>query len=1412
MIPNQQDDDLALISKIKVIPDEDENNTPISPPVGPATDSITEPSTSDSPKPASAIHDLLGDNLIADNIYNTVDIAKSIATAPLKIGNDVLNLGVDAVNAGLRFFDDDEDDTAPLQIPQNKLPDILEPQTPVGKFAQTAATWFLGGKIIDNAVAARSLATAITAPGRLVEIQKVGTAVEELARVVTQPSPYKGGAVAEYTKEAIKDFILNSPEDDTLATYLKETGMTDHPFFDLMAIDDDDDYLIRRMKHSLEGAVIGTTVEAAFEAGRAGMKLLKWIGKNGKAEAAELTEAQLKEMLDKNPMDYMDNIGQKLRSQLFDQGLTDGEVTGTMHLLESYAAVAKRKDQSIKQYLGELNFTFSKKQLTGDYGHIRLEKEVKRLKGISDLGKYMRDNPVEIAFNITNAAEKNPGTLLHEFSHFFMWDTYRRAHIKGASMEAKDQWNRIAKYVEFNKTQTTFAKSQCETFAYNFEEWLKKGTAPNTFIAQDFASFKKWMQAIATDSRYVKGSEPEELERLYGRLFITPDMDDELKHLYQKGLYVRETADDIVQDFTKGTKETYSRSASGVDEEGIPYGRAPRTGVTNFDYRHVPEDLKIFMKKLEEATADRLPQHIQDPKTWDQITEEQIKLYARVTTDSDKTAKRLEAAFRNSKKAPAAAVVANRLIMDTGWNMKEYIRLAQQAEALGQTAEAAIYKNKAAEQLTIFDQIRRINGEAVTTAGRLLNAQQIPTGYTPDQKLTADMIGTMLFEGHEPEQIFKHIAMLSSENAPYGGDMVKIGRYMDRLKEPWTKKLPGIVNELFTNSLLSNPATSLVNLAGNAAVTGVSPLEYIVGGYISKGLSKAADALGLGTSWFKNDGDEAVRKGSKLYTGIGLAWRDARETAAAAWKNEASVWGAKNSTGLLEYGPERYIAAGSFGLDPQSSIGRAVDAIGQFVNLPSRALMSGDDLFKSLNGRAMLYADLWEEALSKGITSKKEVIDYIENNWDERVIRHIKDGTLVKEVLTDSNARDYALLQTFANDRGVLVGLITKLKQEHPLLHPLIPFVRTPARIVDWTVQRTPLGLLYKQQREAVMRGGAEASKILGQWAVGGVFIGSALMLAQSGKITGGGPANPQARKTIQDLGWQPYSIKVGDTWYSYNRLDPIGSFFGIVGDYLELTQATGESEEEANIVMDAAQAILTAVAKNTASKTYLQNIGSLISIIENPDISGTGKVSSYASQIAQGFVPRILTNLARDTGIEEPYMKEASGFLDRLKARTPGLSADLPTQYSWLTGEARTFGDYSLVNFTPTKESIDDQIHAELLSYGAKLGGPSRTQNGIRLSDEQYSRLCELHGTLKIGGLTLMQALEREVRTTAYQRLPEGEQRMKELNAIIGKYRIQARNQLKREYPELAPKSAWRYNPTQSETDLQKLIRYGQS
>ena len=97
-----------------------------------------------------------------------------MAATPLKIGNDVLNAGIDAVNAGLRFFDD-EDDGPALQIPNNRLPEFLDPQTAAGKFAQTAASWYLGGKIIDTAVAARAIASSVTMPGRIEQVRNVET-------------------------------------------------------------------------------------------------------------------------------------------------------------------------------------------------------------------------------------------------------------------------------------------------------------------------------------------------------------------------------------------------------------------------------------------------------------------------------------------------------------------------------------------------------------------------------------------------------------------------------------------------------------------------------------------------------------------------------------------------------------------------------------------------------------------------------------------------------------------------------------------------------------------------------------------------------------------------------------------------------------------------------------------------------------------------------------------------------------------------------------------------------------------------------------------------------------------------------------------------------------------------------------
>ena len=70
----------------------------------------------------------------------------------------------------------------------------------------------------------------------------------------------------------------------------------------------------------------------------------------------------------------------------------------------------------------------------------------------------------------------------------------------------------------------------------------------------------------------------------------------------------------------------------------------------------------------------------------------------------------------------------------------------------------------------------------------------------------------------------------------------------------------------------------------------------------------------------------------------------------------------------------------------------------------------------------------------------------------------------------------------------------------------------------------------------------------LGKLIAGSMAMAVSADLVMSGSITGAGPTNPKMRNIMRATGWQPYSIKVGDKYYAYNRLDPVGALLGLVG------------------------------------------------------------------------------------------------------------------------------------------------------------------------------------------------------------------------------------------------------------------------
>jgi hypothetical protein len=82
--------------------------------------------------------------------------------------------------------------------------------------------------------------------------------------------------------------------------------------------------------------------------------------------------------------------------------------------------------------------------------------------------------------------------------------------------------------------------------------------------------------------------------------------------------------------------------------------------------------------------------------------------------------------------------------------------------------------------------------------------------------------------------------------------------------------------------------------------------------------------------------------------------------------------------------------------------------------------------------------------------------------------------------------------------------------------------------------------------------------------------------------------------------------------------------------------------------------AIALAGAKAVTSKTYMRGTAQLIDAISDP----VRNAGSFTEQLAGSFVPAFVGGAAR---ILDPVRREIDGMADAIRARTPGLSADLP-------------------------------------------------------------------------------------------------------------------------------------------------------
>lgn len=558
-----------------------------------------------------------------------------------------------------------------------------------------------------------------------------------------------------------------------------------------------------------------------------------------------------------------------------------------------------------------------------------------------------------------------------------------------------------------------------------------------------------------------------------------------------------------------------------------------------------------------------------------------------------------------------------------------------------------------------------------------------------------------------------------------------------------------VILEAWINGLLSGPQTHAVNTLSNSLVALWQIPERLTASFFGRVLP----------------GKQEIPEREALSQAFGMieGLKDGLRLAGHVLKT------GEPSDVLSKIEARKYRAISAESLELSGTLGRAVDLLGEVVRVPGRALMAEDEFFKAVGYRMELRARAFRQAVSEGLKGQKaaERIQEIINNPPEDI--HLA-------------AIDVSRYQTFTKEVTGLARQLQRAAIECPALRLVVPFIRTPMNIMKFAmVERTPLGLLSKAIRTDIKAGGARRDLALARISLGSAIMAGAATIAAEGNITGGGPSDSKMKSLLYDTGWQPYSIKIGDKYYAFNRLEPAGMLLGIAADFAEIAGQAEEMETD-----DLASMIVMAISKNVTSKTWLRGVSELLNTVSDPDRYGERYIQRFAGTV----VP---TGVAQIERVVDPELRQVNSMLDQIKSRIPGYSDDLPPRRN-LWGEPIVLGGGlgpDIISPVYTSEKKDAPVSQELIRLKVPLSMPSKVVSGVELSSEQYDRYLVLAGNEAKHpktGLGLKETLEQLIETNEYQRQSDGPDGGKASTILthIYAFRALAREMLLEEFPEL--------------------------
>ncbi|MDD7805466.1 MAG: hypothetical protein PUP46_07890 [Endozoicomonas sp. (ex Botrylloides leachii)] len=656
------------------------------------------------------------------------------------------------------------------------------------------------------------------------------------------------------------------------------------------------------------------------------------------------------------------------------------------------------------------------------------------------------------------------------------------------------------------------------------------------------------------------------------------------------------------------------------------------------------------------------------------------------------------------------------------------------------------------------------------------------------------------------------------------------------INKGWLSKITDVALESYYNYILSSPATLVRNFMGNLSNLSLDIAGRFGGSLVSTLRQQASGIIGASADEGATLRD-ALNHSKGLMDGISDGYYALMHTIRTG---DTLYNGSKLDVN------NKAISSDALGISNQSASGRAagmiVDAIGNYVRLPTRGMHATDELFKAVARKGMIHS-----AAAKEADRQLKLMSMAGASMDQQSARY---DDIMKAVIDNPpddirlQAEDYAKRMNYSEDlTGHAARLFGSIIFTHPITRFLyLPFVKTPYNMMKQFVQTQVVGArfvtvasanalltgLKKLSRGAIDKplsnpygeiptaeGDMHVAKMAMGW--GTAFSIGSLLHRNNITLTGKEPSNPKAAAAWRRMGVAPYScvLKKPDgsyRSYSYSGWsEPFGYYLGALAN-AQFAWNTYQDTEHDPIA--GAGALFLSTGDMVLNQPFLQGAAKFFELFQSSSTESAMEnlertAGQAAGELGASFLPLsdrapksileamadpskmgnpvAVDNITRDNTFGTTLTNTAAIAFIKSMADAPYFNIkQTPAINYW--GEQIDYTKGKLeAAFNPVRilDGEYSDVDQALIKDRIGLPIPSYKVGQVEMTPTERSDLFSYANAIKINGKQMKDALRAVIQSPAYQNANSFDDRQSLLGSMANKYLRKARKMVVSNDPE---------------------------